>query len=128
MLFFSLSIAVAYFSYFHYLVHIWDVIWDVSVSLQVFLSVRSPGPAHEEAHLRAKQRRSGREERGRGGRRGGAIERWREGRAVELPAAHRIHPVNKSACREAHPYERVVKIQHTDRPSHWRRGLTENEE
>lgn len=40
----------------------------VCLSLQVFLSVRPPGPAHEEAHLRSK-RRSGREERERGERR-----------------------------------------------------------
>lgn len=87
----------------------------VCLSLQVFLSVRPPGPAHEEAHLRSK-RRSGREERARGERRRrrGRRDRKREseGWAVEL-SAHLIHPVYKpvgghDACRATHPYERAI--------------------
>ena len=58
---------VCFFTYSMYIWAISDILTFFCLSLQVFLEVRPPGPAHEEAHLRAKKQKEW--ERGRSKRR-----------------------------------------------------------
>lgn len=94
-------------------------------SLQVFLPVRPPGPAHEEAHLRAKRRGVGEEKK----QKENEEEERQEERGMGSQATN-VHPVHKpvgghDACRAAYPSERAVKIKRTHDPlngdGNWRK-------